>query len=431
MLNRIRESKAAVANAKGAFFEGQPHEEPLPNAPEDLSLQLQLLYRRAYLVDNTIEVYGGPCSLFDVDPGKQDGVGAGTFSSPDLDALCQIATPARFGKGNESVLDPEVRSGLSIDLRALSGMQFSAEFTEGCEAQLSAQMAYKSWTPFELELEPQKLHIYRPGGHFKTHRDHREDRSHVGTLVVDISPESYEGGDFYLAGTKVELGRFGGVFFHLTDEHEITPVTNGTRVTVQFAIKATYDTSLPRFDDSDCDEEDCYQANVGYTYKFKEEHVFPEGLGESVAAFVDSCVDFLGEGVEHLIVPLFHDVSEFSPDALVGLDRMIYQRFRAHGMVGDPIVRAMNCTVEADGETLSIKYSVAGVRDFANTFIIDPCKFTSSYIYAHQEYIEYTGNEPQNASVSGMAVCMVVSLATLGKRKQPEVVALDDSDDEA
>ncbi|KZV98858.1 hypothetical protein EXIGLDRAFT_274499 [Exidia glandulosa HHB12029] len=89
-----------------------------------------------------------------------------------------------------------------------------------------------------------KLALYESGGHFEFHRDSTHADSHHGTLLVACgvkdSQTYYDGGHLILSADGAEdvfeLGPGDAVAFYTDVQHAVSPVTRGTRITLQFDI---------------------------------------------------------------------------------------------------------------------------------------------------------------------------------------------------
>jgi hypothetical protein len=142
-----------------------------------------------------------------------------------------------------TVVDREVRDAL--ELNAADG----AECTLESGVDEDANYEEERFNDFEhifgsgIEFEFDKLNIYREGGHFKPHLD-TPSPGVLGSLVI-ILPNKFTGGELVIrhggeevvTGESKEWWRF--VAFFASCEHEVRPVTSGTRVSLAFKIKAT------------------------------------------------------------------------------------------------------------------------------------------------------------------------------------------------
>jgi predicted 2-oxoglutarate/Fe(II)-dependent dioxygenase YbiX len=154
--------------------------------------------------------------------------------------LCAIARPARYGRGEDTVLDRRVRdtwevpkSRVKIDKRrwhramrpALDRFRRVLGLTEGCE----------------LTADPHSMLVYGPGQFFVPHQDSETDDAMVGSLVVTL-PSSFTGGDLVVhSGTGTKRYRSSKtaltlVAFYADCRHEIQPVRSGYRIVLTYNL---------------------------------------------------------------------------------------------------------------------------------------------------------------------------------------------------
>lgn len=173
-----------------------------------------------------------------------DGVGPIRFPvAPDrARQLCAVARPARYGRGEETLLDATVRNTwevprerVTIDeqqwhktlLPVLDTMRVELGLPAGCE--LSAQL--------------HTMLVYEPGQFFRRHQDSEKADGMIGTLVVTL-PSIFTGGELVIEqqGTKVtdqgSLEELSLTAFYGDCEHEVLPVTDGFRVTLVYNLVA-------------------------------------------------------------------------------------------------------------------------------------------------------------------------------------------------
>jgi hypothetical protein len=92
-----------------------------------------------------------------------------------------------------------------------------------------------------ITLEFDKINVYREGGHFTSHVD-TPSPGVVGSLVVVLEHSEFTGGELVIRHAGQETVFTGQsdnfVAFYASCEHEVRPVTSGTRVSLAFKIKA-------------------------------------------------------------------------------------------------------------------------------------------------------------------------------------------------
>ncbi len=198
----------------------------------------------------------------------------------DIEKICELANPAPFGKGSETVYDEEVRKALEIKADRIKIIKkenntknfFDEQFKEMIPA--GKKFVYKLY----------KMQIYQEGGKFESHKDTIHTPNHYATLVVSI-PTTFTGGELvscsrvappHDAVEKVEKEvekdekderdeveievetedevdedevknkylfkcNFSNYYeksiIFLTDvDHEVKPVTSGTRIVLQYDV---------------------------------------------------------------------------------------------------------------------------------------------------------------------------------------------------
>ncbi len=154
--------------------------------------------------------------------------------------LCRLARPARYGKGEKTLLDRRVRdtweipkSRVKIDQRrwnrtllpVLEALRADLGLADGCR----------------LEAELHSFLIYGPGQFFLPHKDSEKAGGMVGTLVVTL-PSPFKGGALVVEhqGEKVvhrgSLKRLSFVAFYADCQHEVRPVKEGYRITLTYNL---------------------------------------------------------------------------------------------------------------------------------------------------------------------------------------------------
>ncbi|WVW78634.1 hypothetical protein I302_100594 [Kwoniella bestiolae CBS 10118] len=166
--------------------------------------------------------------------------------------------PSPFGRGSELVYDQTYRQAheLKPPHFALTNDLLSAS---GLLALLAKKLDYE--VPLEGRIN--KLNAYTEGGFFKTHKDTPQSQDHIGTLMICL-PSPFSGGALVIRqngssitfdwGKQTEDGSFAWGFLYSDCEHEILPVTSGTRITIAYDIflgkngndfkQSTFDTRL-------------------------------------------------------------------------------------------------------------------------------------------------------------------------------------------
>lgn len=166
--------------------------------------------------------------------------GAGPVTFPVMAAqakrMIASAQPARFGRGEQTLMDRSVRDTWEItpDQVMLTGLDWDAILTEvRDELGLPARA--------RLRFEPHALLVYGKGQFFLPHQDSEKDDAMIGTLVVSL-PSSHTGGELVVehngksvaysaSATEVTVAAF-----YADCRHEVRPVRTGYRVTYTFNL---------------------------------------------------------------------------------------------------------------------------------------------------------------------------------------------------
>jgi 2-oxoglutarate-Fe(II)-dependent oxygenase superfamily protein len=165
--------------------------------------------------------------------------------------LAGLAEPARFGRGEQTLTDPDVRDTWEIPKRLLR-----AEWDDATLKDVLATVKEELGLPNRAELtaELHSLLVYEPGQFFLTHQDTEKDDSMVGTLVVTL-PSRYIGGELIVGhneeqktyrGSKTSLSL---VAFYADCRHEVLKVESGFRITLTYNLLLHGDLSRPDGDD--------------------------------------------------------------------------------------------------------------------------------------------------------------------------------------
>lgn len=175
-------------------------------------------------------------------------VGLGLLALPvpeeQAGRLCEIGRPARYGRGEQTLLDRAVRdtweipkSRVKIDKRrwdktlvpVLDALRADLGFPSGCM----------------LEARFHSMLVYAPGQFFVQHQDSEKDDTMVASLVVTL-PSSFTGGVLevehggQVASFRGSKKHSSFVAFYGDCRHQIKPVKRGHRVVM------TYDLLLRR-----------------------------------------------------------------------------------------------------------------------------------------------------------------------------------------
>ena len=165
--------------------------------------------------------------------------------------LLGLGQPARFGRGEQTVTDPDVRDTWEIPKHLVR-----AEWNGAALKDILATVKEELGLPnaAELTADLHSLLVYETNQHFLAHQDSEKDDSMVGTLVVTL-PSSYTGGEL-MVGHNEEWKAYRGsktalslVAFYADCRHEVLRVNSGYRITLTYNLLVHGDTSRPDGDD--------------------------------------------------------------------------------------------------------------------------------------------------------------------------------------
>ncbi|WP_066945627.1 2OG-Fe(II) oxygenase [Microtetraspora fusca] len=173
-----------------------------------------------------------------------DGVGPLHFpvSEEQSARLRGLGRRARFGRGEQTLTDPEIRDTWEIP-KELVHIEWAARFGAVLEV-MRDELGLPS--DCELTADLHSMLLYETGQFFATHQDSEKDDSMVGTLVVTL-PSDHTGGELVIEhrgrrkeyrGSKVAVSL---VAFYADCHHQVLPVTTGNRITLTYNLLLTGD----------------------------------------------------------------------------------------------------------------------------------------------------------------------------------------------
>ena len=164
--------------------------------------------------------------------------------------LASLGQPARFGLGEQTLTDPDIRATWEIPKNLVR-----AEWDSAALRAILATVKYELGLPnaAELTADLHSLLVYEPDQFFLAHQDSEKDNSMIGTLVVTL-PSSYTGGEL-MVGHNEEWKAYRGsktalslVAFYADCRHEVLRVVSGYRITLTYNLLLHGDTSRPAGD---------------------------------------------------------------------------------------------------------------------------------------------------------------------------------------
>ena len=154
--------------------------------------------------------------------------------------LCAIAHPARFGKGEATLLDRAVRDTWEVPK---SRVKIDARNWNATLLPILERFRREMGLPEGARLRPEfhSMLVYAPGQFFVPHQDSEKDDAMVGSLVVMI-PSSFEGGALEVRhggdvktyrGSKTAISL---VAFYSDCRHQISRVRSGYRIVLTYNL---------------------------------------------------------------------------------------------------------------------------------------------------------------------------------------------------
>lgn len=169
--------------------------------------------------------------------------------APVARKLVAAARPAKFGRGEQTLVDTTVRDTWEIapDQITLGGRRWPALMERALE-HFRDELGLGSTA--RLRAEPHSMLVYGKGQFFLPHQDSEKDDEMVATLVVSL-PSIHTGGELVVThagenrtyhASRDELTL---VAFYADCRHEVKPVRSGYRATITFNLLHTAETPEP------------------------------------------------------------------------------------------------------------------------------------------------------------------------------------------
>ena len=172
-----------------------------------------------------------------------DGVGILGLPLPpvQVEALARIATPAPYGRGADTLVDPAVRRCGQIAASAIDASDGRWQaLIDSVVGRAAAALGVEGGATASLY----KMLIYEQGGFFREHRDTEKVPGMFATLVI-VLPAEHEGGELVirhdgreamvdLSGPDLGLARWAA--FYTDCQHELMPLRSGHRVALVYNL---------------------------------------------------------------------------------------------------------------------------------------------------------------------------------------------------
>ncbi len=161
--------------------------------------------------------------------------------------LCLVGRPARFGKGEQTLLDRGVRDTWEIPRSRIKidKQQWDRTLRPVLD-RLRADLGLP--TGCVLNMKFHAMLVYGPGQFFASHQDSEKADAMIGTLVVML-PSDSQGGALVVqdrgtsATYRASKTSLSFVAFYADCRHEVRPVTSGYRVVLTYNLLLTGDTT--------------------------------------------------------------------------------------------------------------------------------------------------------------------------------------------
>jgi predicted 2-oxoglutarate/Fe(II)-dependent dioxygenase YbiX len=160
-------------------------------------------------------------------------------------ALIELSEQAPFGRGEETIVDTDVRKSwqISADDFELGNPQWNEALQDAAD-QIGKELGLSGC---KIGFEQYKLLVYEEGSFFASHRDTEKIPNMFATLVVNL-PSEHEGGDLIIshAGQSQSysfadssLFEPSFVAFYADCYHEVKPITAGYRLCLVYNLAIT------------------------------------------------------------------------------------------------------------------------------------------------------------------------------------------------
>ncbi len=152
--------------------------------------------------------------------------------------LISLGQPARFGRGEKTLTDLDVRDTWEIP-RHLVRAEWNDAMLKVILATVKEELGLPNAAGLTADLH--SLLVYEPNQFFLAHQDSEKSDDMVGTLVVTL-PSSHTGGEL-MVGLDEEWKAYRGsrtalslVAFYADCRHEVLKVQSGYRITLTYNL---------------------------------------------------------------------------------------------------------------------------------------------------------------------------------------------------
>ena len=187
-----------------------------PASSTDLTVRMDAL---------TLDVEGFGRARFPVTPAKAR-------------KLITLGNPARFGRGEDTLTDPEVRDTWEIPVGLVSATWDPGVLRDVLDT-VKEELGLTNAA--ELDVDLHSLLVYEPNQFFLKHQDTEKTDEMIGTLVVTL-PSSYTGGELMIGRGEDWKAHRGSrdalslVAFYADCQHEVLKLKSGYRITLTYNL---------------------------------------------------------------------------------------------------------------------------------------------------------------------------------------------------
>lgn len=182
-----------------------------------------------------------------------EGVGELEFpiSGAQARALRQVASPAPYGRGEQTLVDPKVRRTSQISAESCT-LRDAARWEASLD-QIVSHVQQELGITTDVRATLYKMLVYEEGDFFLAHRDSEKEEGMFATLVITL-PSCFEGGELVISHDeeRVEVStrldapdRVHHVAFYADCLHELRPLRSGHRVALLYNLAHTRGGSQP------------------------------------------------------------------------------------------------------------------------------------------------------------------------------------------
>ncbi|WP_204019150.1 2OG-Fe(II) oxygenase, partial [Sphaerimonospora thailandensis] len=322
-----------------------------------------------------------------------DGVGPLRFpvSEEQSARLRELGRRARFGRGEETLTDPEIRDTWEIPTE-LVHIEWAARF-----GAVLAAMRDELGLPSHCELtaDLHSMLLYETGQFFVTHQDSEKDDTMVATLVVTL-PSDHTGGELVIEhlgrrkehrGSKVAVSL---VAFYADCHHQVLPVTAGNRITLTYNLLLTGDSGGAAAQDT--------------------------AAQDTLTGELAACLD------EHFATPITLSYGRGQADPPIRLAYLLDHEYTARGLSwqrlkGSDAARAALLRAAADRADCEITLALAEIQETWNAYGSDG---EDSWHYDHYDHYDDEDDDDDAEDERYVLQDLIDSSITLAHWVSPE-----------